>query len=492
MPISTLAEGKAGKQRDFFKETGGWEMEAALKWEENGQHQSELPSGKKKHPPGLYLLFFTEMWERFSYYGMRALLTLYLTTALVSGGLGLKESTALSIYGFYTGFCYFTPLIGGYLTDRFIGRRTAITIGGVTMALGNFTLFAEHSQWGLYLGLALLIIGNGFFKPNISTLVGELYDEKDKRRDAAFTIFYMGINVGAFFAPLVCGYLAEDYFRTTVNGVVRYGFQYGFLAASIGMVIGQLLFNWFGNRFLGDIGKTPVGKSEKSQTAAAAKTPLTKKEKQRTAVIIILTCFVIFFWAGFEQAGSSLTLYTEKFVDRHLSGWEVPTSWFQSLNPLFIVLLAPLVSTLWVKLSQTKRGDLKIPAKMGLGMILLGLGFMILLLAVLQTGSDEHRILVKANMIWIVLTYFFHTVGELFLSPVGLSMVSKLAPVRYASLLMGVWLLSTFVANILAGQLAAFTESLGYFQIFSLIGIVAIGLGVILLLLTNRLHRMME
>ncbi len=448
---------------------------------------------RKKHPSGLYLLFFTEMWERFSYYGMRALLVLYLTTELISGGLGIKESVALSIYGFFTGAVYFTPLVGGYLSDRFLGRRLAITIGGITMALGNFVLFAQHNTWGLYVGLALLIVGNGFFKPNISTLVGELYEEHDNRRDAAFTIFYMGINIGAFFAPLVCGYLAEDYFKTTVNGVVHYGFQYGFLAASIGMVIGQLIFNTFGNRFLGEIGKKPVGKQAKdSGNHAVANAPLTKKEKQRTAVILILACFVVFFWAGFEQAGSSLTIYTDKFVDRMMLGWEVPTSWFQSLNPFFIVVLAPILSALWVRLSYTKRGDIKIPTKMGLGMILLGLGYIVLILAVLQTGSDEQHIITKANMLFIVFTYLLHTLGELFLSPVGLSLVSKIAPVKLASLLMGVWLASSGVANILAGELASTTESLGYFQVFGLIGLLAIVLGSILLLVSGKLVKMME
>ncbi|CAJ1001633.1 MAG: MFS transporter [Brevibacillus sp.] len=447
--------------------------------------------GKPKHPPGLYLLFFTELWERFSYYGMRALLTLYLTTALISGGLGFEKGVAMSIYGFFTGAVYFTPLIGGYLSDRYLGRRLAITIGGITMAAGNFVLFAEHSLLGLYLGLALLIIGNGFFKPNISTLVGELYPENDNRRDSAFTIFYMGINIGAFFAPLVCGYLAEDLFKTTVNGVVQYGFKYGFLAASIGMMIGQLIFNLLGNRYLGDIGKKPVGKSEDKAKAAAANAPLTKKEKQRTAVIIIITCFVVFFWAGFEQAGSSLTLYTDKFVDKQVFGYEVPTSWFQSLNPLFIVLLAPILSGLWVKLASSKRGDLKIPTKMGIGMIMLGMGYMVLLLAVLHTGSDENHILNKANVMFIVMTYFLHTLGELFLSPVGLSMVSKIAPVKLASLLMGVWLASTGVANILAGELASYTQSLGYLEVFGLIGLLAIVMGLLLLLVSRKLVQMM-
>ncbi|KAB2461487.1 peptide MFS transporter [Bacillus cereus] len=461
-------------------------MESAIQLEREQQR-------KKKHPPGLYLLFFTEMWERFSYYGLRGLLTLYLTTALVSGGLGFSPAWALSIYGFYTGACYFTPMIGGYLTDRFLGRRKAITIGGITMAIGNLTLFSLQNQLGLYLGLALIIIGNGFFKPNISTLVGELYEENDPKRDSAFTIFYMGINVGSFLAPLVCGFLSENLFKTTVDGVVHYGFRYGFLAASIGMIIGQILFTTLSNRFLGDIGKKPTHDLQTTDgQPSVGDTPLTKKEKQRTAVIVILTCFVVFFWAGFEQAGSSLTLYTNKFVDRSVFGWEVPTSWFQSVNPLFIILLAPVISALWAKLATRKRGDLKIPTKMGLGMILLGIGYIILVIATLKTGSDEHNITEKANLLFIVFTYLFHTLGELFLSPVGLSMVSALAPVKLASLLMGVWLASSGIANILGGQLASFTTSLGYAEVFTVIGAVAIVLGCVLLLISKKLVKWMD
>ncbi|MGG3739029.1 peptide MFS transporter [Aeribacillus pallidus] len=456
------------------------------------QHEQIEERSSKKHPPGLYLLFFTEMWERFSYYGMRAILVLYLTTAVISGGLGMKEEAALMLYGFFTGAVYLTPLVGGYLSDRFLGRRLAITIGGILMALGNFALFSSQTYTALYIGLALLIIGNGFFKPNISTLVGELYEENDRRRDGAFTIFYMGINIGAFFAPLVIGFLAEDFFKTTVDGFVHYGFKYGFLAASIGMIIGQLIFNIFGNRYLGDIGKKPTGKPQVNDQGVVEKKPLTKKEKQRTAVIFILAVFVVAFWAGFEQAGSSLTLYTAKFVDRDLFGYEIPISWFQSLNPLFIVILAPILSALWLKLSYSKRGDLSIPTKMGLGMILLGLGFLVVTLAVLQTGSDEANIVVKANVLFIIATYFLHTLGELLLSPVGLSLVSRIAPVKLASLLMGVWLASSGVANIVAGRLAAYTSSLGYLEVFSLIGFVTIGLGLILLFISKKLVQMMD
>jgi POT family proton-dependent oligopeptide transporter len=445
----------------------------------------------KKHPPGLYLLFFTEMWERFSYYGMRAILVLYLTTTFVSGGLGFSDSTAMSIYGFFTGAVYFTPMVGGYLSDRFLGRRLAITLGGITMALGNIALFAHQSKTAFYIGLILLIVGNGFFKPNISTLVGELYAPDDRRRDGAFTIFYMGINIGAFFSPLVVGYFSDNLFKTTIDGVAHFGFKYGFLTASIGMIVGQIIFNLFGNRFLGEIGKKPTGKvSSTTANVTLNKQPLTKLEKKRTAVIFILTAFVIFFWAGFEQAGSSLTLYTDRFVDRNLFGFTVPTAWFQSLNPLFIVILAPILSALWLKLSYTKRGDMSGPKKMGLGMVLLGLGYMVLLLAVFKTGSDQHNIDVKANMMIIVLTYLMHTLGELLLSPVGLSLVSKIAPVKLASLLMGVWLAGTGVANILAGQLAAMTQSLGYFEIFSIIGLLAIVLGLVLLSVSKKLFKM--
>lgn len=460
-------------------------MDAAVKLEE---HLRETPS-KKKHPPGLKLLFFTEMWERFSYYGMRGLLFLYLTASFLSGGLGFSEATASMIYGFYTGAVYFAPLVGGWLTDRFIGKRLAITIGGITMAAGNFVLFASHSHWALYLGLSLLIFGNGFFKPNISTLLGDLYGENDPRRDSAFTIFYMGINLGALFAPIVAGFLAEDYFKTTINGVEHFGFNYGFLAASIGMIIGQIFFNLLGNRYLGDIGKKPNAKKTKENPKADA--PLTKKEKQRTLAIVIITCFVVFFWAGFEQAGTSMTAYTRDFVDRTVFGWEIPTSWFQSVNPLFIILLAPLISMLWSRLARSKRGDLPVPIKMGLGMILLGSGFIVLMTAVLQTGSDPDSA-IKANLFFIVFTYLFHTLGELFLSPIGLSLVSRIAPVKLASLLMGVWLASSGMANILAGQIAALTSSFGFLEIFAAIGGMAIVIGLLLISINRVLVRMMD
>ncbi|RLQ97146.1 MFS transporter [Falsibacillus albus] len=454
--------------------------------------EETLQKDTKKHPKGLYLLFFTELWERYSYYGMRSLLVLYLTVAYVSGGLGIDDATALRIYGLYTGLVYFTPLIGGYLTDRFIGLQRAITIGGITMACGDFTVFATHSTTGLYAGLLLLIIGNGFFKPNISTLVGELYPKNDKRKDAAFTIFYMGINLGALFAPLVAGYLAETlFFGKDASGVEHWGFKWAFLASSMGMVIGQIIYSTLGSKYLGDIGKKPLRQGQSIDSKAPSQ-PLTPGEKKRTWAIIIITCFVVFFWAGFEQAGSSFTLYTEKFVDRTVFGFKVPVAWFQSINPIFIIILAPILSALWTKLANSKSGDLKMTTKMGIGMILLGVGFLALIPAVLQTGSDESNIPMKANMLFIIFTYFLHTLGELFLSPVGLSLVSKVSPVKLASLLMGVWLFSSSVANFVAGELAALTESLGYMEIFLVIGAAAIILGLVLLSISRKLVDMMS
>jgi len=442
------------------------------------------------HPKGLYLLFFTEMWERFSYYGMRGILILYLTKSLFEGGLGINEQSASLIYGFFTGFVYFTPLIGGWLADKYLGQRNAITIGGITMMFGQFALFAINTQMGLYIGLLLLIIGNGFFKPNISTLVGRLYSTDDPRRDSAFSIFYMGINLGAFLAPLVIGLFAENLFavKDVTGKILTYGYKYGFLISGIGMLLGQVLFNALAKKYLGNIGEAP-SKSIEENSKSDSNAPLTHEEKQRVTVIFILTAFVIFFWAGFEQAGSSLSLYTDKFIDRTVGGFEIPTSWFQSVNPLFIVMLAPLFSIFWTsKLGKS----LSTPIKMGLGMIFLGIGFFFMIGAVLERGGDVKDVAVKASLFWLVMTYLIHTIGELCLSPVGLSVVTKLAPVKLASLMMGVWMLATFVANIIGGFVSAYVESLGAFTIFSTIAGFVIVLGIIMIGLNKPISKMMH
>lgn len=426
------------------------------------------------HPKGLYLLFATEMWERFSYYGMRALLVLYLTKSLIDGGLGFTEDNASLLYGFFTGFVYFTPLIGGWLADNYLGQRKAIVIGAILMMLGQFSLATETSLPFLYTGLVLLIIGNGFFKPNISVIVGHLYEPGDPRKDSAFTIFYMGINVGAFFAPLLTGYMA-----------LTYGYRYGFLVAGIGMLIGLLVFTILGNRYLGEVGNAP---SCKAKDDSLENVPLTKEEKDRTLAIVVFVLFSIFFFAGFEQAGSSMTLYTEKYIDREVGSFVVPTEWFQSVNPLLIVILAPLLTVLWRWLGQRGK-EPSIPVKMSMGMVLLGLGFLVLYGAVCARGGDGADESVKASILFILFTYLFHTLGELCLSPIGLSMVSKLAPVKLASLMMGVWLLSSFFANILGGWVSSHISAVGAGTIFSSICVFSVALGVILFSLNRWLVR---
>jgi POT family proton-dependent oligopeptide transporter len=304
----------------------------------------------------------------------------------------------------------------------------------------------------------------------------------------------MGINLGAFIAPLVIGLFAENLFATKdeTGKILTYGYKYGFLIAGLGMLLGQVLFNTLAKKYLGNIGESPA----KAKAAAAADNqpakvdlPLTKEEKQRVTVIFILTAFVIFFWAGFEQAGSSLSLYTDKFIDRNVFGFEIPTSWFQSVNPLFIVALAPLFSIFWTSNLGKK---LTTPVKMGLGMILLGIGFFFMLGAVAERGGDNQDITIKASLFWLVMTYLIHTLGELCLSPVGLSVVTKLAPVKLASLMMGVWMLATFVANIIGGFVSAYVEALGAFAIFATIAGFVIVLGAVMIALNKPILKMMH
>jgi len=457
---------------------------------------------QKGHPKGLYLLFFTEMWERFSYYGMRAILILYLTKKLMEGGLGMSEQNATLLYGYFTGVVYFTPLIGGWLADKYLGKRLAITIGGITMMIGQFILFGMNNMTGLYIGLFLLIIGNGFFKPNISTLVGGLYVDGDERRDSAFSIFYMGINLGALLAPFVIGYFTDSLFATeNSDGSIAYGYRYGFLASGVGMFLGQLVFNGFAQKYLGDLGKKPLGgKTDTDNNTSenlASINPKTgevlskAQEKQRITVIFILFLFAVFFWAGFEQAGSSLSLYTDKFIDRNLFGYEIPTSWFQSVNPIFIVLLAPLFAMFW---SSKIGSKISTPIKMGVGMVILGIGFWFMLGAVAERNAQGNiaDIANKAGIMWLIMTYLLHTIGELCLSPVGLSVVTKLSPPKLASILMAVWMLSSSVANFIGGFVASVVESLGAGQVFGYISGFVILCGLLLIILGKFISKMMH
>ncbi|WP_341501659.1 peptide MFS transporter [Gallaecimonas sp. GXIMD4217] len=413
------------------------------------------------HPKGLFLLFSTELWERFSYYAMRAILVLYLVDKVQGqggAGLGWSEAEALQLYGTFTMLVYLTPLIGGWLADNILGQRKAILIGGALMAAGQFTLAAPHAWFpGLentlfYAGLTLLIAGNGLFKPNISTMVGDLYQEGDHRRDGAFTIFYMGINIGAFLSGILVG-AAYQYFGYTevVNGeeIFVNNYQAGFAAAGVGMVLSLIIQMLFAKKLLGDIGTVPVAKLEKNQKKKDDQAgPLSKVERDRIKVIFILGLFTIVFWAGFEQAGGLMNIYADKFTDRMLGDFEVPTAWFQSINAFFIVLFAPVFASLWVKMGDKEPTS---PVKFALGLLLLGLGFVFMMGASMQIAGGD----AKASMLWLVGAYLFHTLGELCLSPVGLSMVTKLAPVKLASLFMGLWFFFTGLANYVAAAIGS-------------------------------------
>ncbi|GAD88815.1 putative di-/tripeptide transporter [Vibrio halioticoli NBRC 102217] len=427
------------------------------------------------HPRGLFLLFSTELWERFSYYAMRAILVLYLTDTTINGGLGWSTKDALDLYGIYTGLVYVTPLIGGWIADNYLGQRKSVLIGGILMAIGQFSLALPAGAFGIdaytsfYLGLTLLILGNGLFKPNISTMVGDLYEEGDNRRDGAFTIFYMGINLGALIAGIVAGSAAN-----------AYGWNAGFLVAGIGMMLSVVLQLSLSHSWLGKIGTVPAAKLG-HKNGVKTKTPLTKEEVDRLKVILVMGLFVIIFWAGFEQAGGLMNIYTQQYTDRMLGGFEVPAAWFQSLNPLFIMLLAPILAAVWVKLGKREPTS---PVKFAFALFFLSVGFLCMVGAVLQQGGDES---VKTSMIWLVGAYFFHTLGELCISPIGLSMVTKLAPLRLASLMMGAWFGFNAIANYVAGLIGSHVGDFGAMAIFGGIAVAATISGIILLFMSNTL-----
>ncbi|WP_112403354.1 peptide MFS transporter [Vibrio diazotrophicus] len=428
------------------------------------------------HPRGLFLLFSTELWERFSYYAMRAILVLYLTDATLNGGMGWSTKDALDLYGIYTGLVYITPLIGGYLADNYLGQRRSILIGGALMAIGQFTLAMPAEAIGIspmhsfYLGLGLLIAGNGLFKPNISTMVGDLYQEGDHRRDGAFTIFYMGINIGALLAGVVAGSVTNSF-----------GWKAGFVAAGIGMLISLVMQISLAQSWLGDIGRVPAAKRAMEKNKSQTKQPLTKEEFDRIKVILIMSLFTIVFWAGFEQAGGLMNIYTQQYTDRMIGSFEIPAAWFQSLNPFFIITLAPVLAVFWAKLGKREPNS---PVKFALAMFFLALGFLCMVGAVLQQGGDTT---VKTSMLWLVGAFFFHTLGELCLSPIGLSLVTKLAPLRLASLMMGAWFGCNAIANYVAGYVGSHVGELGAMAIFSGIAVTATVSGVILLLFANKL-----
>lgn len=413
---------------------------------------SKVPQGTLLgHPTGLFLLFSTEMWERFCYYGMRALVVLTLVAAVdgANPGFGMDRAQALVLYGWYTSSAYATNILGGIIADNYLGQRRSVIFGGLIMAAAQFTLFfAVPGSLSLYyIGLVLMALGVGLFKPNISTMVGELYSKGDARRDAAFSIFYMGINIGAFFAPLITSTLGED---------PNYGWRWGYFSAGVGMLISVAIQLFLAQRYLGDIGRVPNAKVERAN-AGGVKQPLTRDEVDRLKVVFSMFIFITIFWTAFEQAGGLLNLFAQDHTDRMIGAFEIPAGWFQSANALYIVLFAPVFAWLWVKLGKMNLNP-SAPIKVAAGMVLTAIGFGFLILGVFEMQSDVAH---KSAVIWLMLGYLFHTLGELCISPVGLSLMTKLAPLRLMSFIMGVWFLMPACAYFFAGYIGAFTEYAG-------------------------------
>jgi POT family proton-dependent oligopeptide transporter len=425
------------------------------------------------------------MWERFSYYGMRAILTLFLAAPVIfgdpTGGYGWSNAETISFYGTYTMFVYLTSIPGGWIADKFIGQKKAVMLGGVLLCLGHGIL-AVDAQWAFFTGLVLIVIGVGFLKPNISTMVGGLYKQGDERRDKGFYLFYMGINVGAFLGALAVGAVAA-----------KYGWHYGFGLAGIGMALGQIVY-MYGLKYLKGVGDFN-GKSEDKAVIEAMKRPLNKIEKDRMLVLFLSFLIIIVFWGAFEQAGGLMNLYAEQKTDRSLGfslpliGNEVPAAWFQSVNAFFIIVLAVGVAGFWYKWKMKGREASSL-FKMAVGVIIMGLGFLFMTKATTEVVGSDGNFTAKASMVWLVLAYLFHTIGELCASPVALSFITKLAPVKYAAFMMGAYFAATGLGNKVAGLVGEYSQSAGEFEIFTGIAVFCTIFGVLIILLLKPLKRL--
>jgi len=405
---------------------------------------AQIDTGFFGHPRGLSTLFFTEMWERFSYYGMRAFLILYMVAPVTAGGLGLADKDAASIYGTYTGSVWGSAILGGIIADRWLGQYRSVLIGGIIIALGHFTLAFKALSF-FYTGLALIVIGTGLLKPNVSTLVGSLYEQGDARRDAGFSLFYMGINLGALFGPLIAGYLAQ-----------RVDWHIGFASAGVGMTLGLVQYVLGRNRLRPPVSARPTADRQPD----APKTAFTATEWKRMAAIVIFFLVAILFWGAYEQAGSTLNLFADRYTRLDVFGFSFPSSWFQSVQPIFVITLAPVFAWMWVRLG---RHEPSVPAKLALGVLFMGIAFLVLVPAGAMAQSATG---VRVSPWWLVVSYGISELGELCLYPVGLSAVTKLSPPRIVGLMMGVWLLSNAFGNKLAGWAAGFFSTMPLQQLF--------------------------
>jgi POT family proton-dependent oligopeptide transporter len=423
----------------------------------------------KGHPRGLSTLFFTEMWERFSYYGMRALLILYMVAPASRGGLGMSTESSTSIYGWYTFSVYALSIFGGLIADRWLGLYKSVFVGGVIIALGHFSMALPWTQ-SFFTGLVLIAIGTGLLKPNVSSMVGTLYEKGDARRDAGFSIYYMGINLGAFIAPIVCGWLGE-----------RVNWHYGFAAAGIGMTLGLVQFAW-GRKALVIAEERAV--SDEAAVAQETGGSLTRGEWQRIIVIGILFLFSIVFWMVYEQAGSSLNLFADRYSNRSVGSTEIPASVLQSIPALFVLILAPVFAAIWTGLGRFEPSS---PAKFAIGLLVIGAGTLLLVPASKLAQAQG----IKVSVMWLISVYFFHTIAELCLSPVGLSVVTKLAPARIVGSMMGVWFLSLAFGNKAAGYAASFFDRMPLETLFAVVSAIPLAAGVILLLALKPIRKLM-
>ncbi|MGB1219521.1 MAG: peptide MFS transporter [Flavobacteriales bacterium] len=394
------------------------------------------------HPKGLFILFFTEMWERFSYYGMRALLVLYIASSVSDGGLGWTKGNALELYGWYTMLVYVMSIPGGIIADKMLGQKKSVMYGALILVAGHGILAVE-ALWAFYTGLGLIVLGVGMLKPNISTMVGGLYKQGDLRRDKGFTIFYIGINIGAFISSLLVGYIGEEY-----------GWHYGFGLAGIGMLLGLLVYVR-GQKHLEHVGNFLGDKEVSKEEQEAMKRPLNSIEKDRVKVLLISFLIIIVFWGAFEQAGGLLNLYASEKIDRLMFGWEMPATWFQSFNAGFIILFGMLVAGFWAN-RKLKGKETSTLLKMGVGTIIMGLGFLLMTFASKEASAIEFG---TASFWWLAAAYLLHTIGELCASPTALSFITKLAPLKYASIMMGAYFAATGLGNKLAGTIGEASQS---------------------------------
>jgi len=435
------------------------------------------------HPPGLPTLFFAEMWERFSYYGMRAILVLFMVTPAVQGGLGFATVDAASLYGTYTMLVYMASVGGGLIADRVLGASRSVLVGGIVIACGHFSM-AAHSIIFFYTGLGLIVIGTGLLKPNISTMVGSLYAPGDPRRDSGFSLFYMGINIGAVMAPLVCGWLAES--STFKGWLASRGFDpanswhFGFAAAGVGMLIGLAVF--VRNR----AALPSAGPSRDRPEHAGPRAPLTAREMRRVIAIVILFAFTIMFWSAYEQKGASLNLFARDLVERSLFGWDFPASWLQSLTPFFVIILAPIFARLWIRMGDRQPTSSR---KFALGLFAIGIAMALLVPASALAAQGT------ISPMWLVAVYFVDVVGELLVSPVGLSMVTRLSPAKIVGLMMGAWFFATSLGNKLAGYFSGFfvaTEPGALMRLYGGIALMLFAGAFVLWMATSWIDRMAD